>query len=290
MKKIVVGTFFVLLIIPQITSAAWWNPFTWLARNPAPIVQEVTPSNRTEVKKNYTFTNTPTPPSIKKKIETPKPVVKKITKEAPTPAPTATPVKIQKNEQQICEDTFGTSVVYSGQKNANGSPVCDCLSGYKWNSNQTSCVVVPVKTGYQICSDAFPNGTWNGTYNSDGKYNCVCISGYQWNDSRKSCEVYSAPAYAPYPTMPQYTPSAPSASSQFYNLCMGVEDDIRHEIQAGNGFANEAQIQGLVRNRKQKLGCYNGTIPTAICNDYTPTYSTDRQGSCSYHGGVMFFY
>ena len=49
---------------------------------------------------------------------------------------------------------------------------------------------VPVSTnGYQICSDEFPNETWDGTYGSNGKYNCVCQTGYTWDSSQNSCQV-----------------------------------------------------------------------------------------------------
>jgi hypothetical protein len=89
---------------------------------------------------------------------------------------------------------------------------------------------------------------------------------------------------------PQYTAPAPTANSQFQTLCTNVDSDIRQEIQSGGGTANESQIEALVQQRKQKLGCYNGSIPTAICNDFTPSYSTDRSGTCSDHGGVYIWY
>lgn len=41
MKKITIGILFGLLIIPQITLAAWWNPFTWKIFNRPPKVEEV---------------------------------------------------------------------------------------------------------------------------------------------------------------------------------------------------------------------------------------------------------
>lgn len=36
-------------------------------------------------------------------------------------------------------------------------------------------------------------------------------------------------------------------------------------------------------------GIYTSSIPTALCNDYTYSYSLTHSGSCSYHGGVLVF-
>lgn len=95
----------------------------------------------------------------------------------------------------------------------------------------------------------------------------------------------------PPPTpLPQYTTPSPTALSEFQNLCSNVENDIRNEVSAGNGFATESQIQALAYNRKKSLGCYNGTIPTAECSDFTASYSTNRSGTCSDHGGVYIWF
>ena len=47
----------------------------------------------------------------------------------------------------------------------------------------------PVQTGYQVCSTAFPNETWDGTYTSAGKYSCVCKTGYGWDSTSASCQI-----------------------------------------------------------------------------------------------------
>ncbi|MEI7810430.1 MAG: peptidoglycan-binding protein [bacterium] len=64
------------------------------------------------------------------------------------------------------------------------------------NSSNTSTNVVPnvsnisftPKTGYQICSETFPNETWDGTM-INGKYNCVCITGYVLNSIGTACQI-----------------------------------------------------------------------------------------------------
>ena len=85
------------------------------------------------------------------------------------------PVKL--SNDQICKNQYGVNSVYTGN-NSQGGLICDCTSGYTWNTGDTACVAVPAETGYQVCSETYPNETWNGTYDSSGQYNCVCDSGY----------------------------------------------------------------------------------------------------------------
>jgi peptidoglycan hydrolase-like protein with peptidoglycan-binding domain len=57
----------------------------------------------------------------------------------------------------------------------------------------------PTENGYQVCSDQFPNETWDGTYSSDGKYNCVCNSGYVLNSTETGCVAQpSCPTFSSY--------------------------------------------------------------------------------------------
>jgi hypothetical protein len=79
---------------------------------------------------------------------------------------------------QICQGQYGINSDYTGDNNSQGGLICGCSSGYTWNTGNTACVAVPPESGYQVCSAAFPNETWDGTYSSEGKYNCVCDSGY----------------------------------------------------------------------------------------------------------------
>ena len=50
-------------------------------------------------------------------------------------------------------------------------------------------VVAPVETGYQVCSEEFPNTTWDGTYGTDGKFNCPCLTGYVLSSDKTSCQL-----------------------------------------------------------------------------------------------------
>lgn len=99
---------------------------------------------------------------------------------------------IVKTDQQKCEESFGSNSLYNGQKNTSGGLICGCKSGYNWNDAQTACVVVQVKTGYQICSEQFPNETWDGTM-ANGKYNCVCLTGYILNNAGTGCQIPNKP-------------------------------------------------------------------------------------------------
>ena len=89
-----------------------------------------------------------------------------------------------KTTNQICKDNYGSHSYSTGEKNASGSPICDCTSGYIWNASQTLCVVVPVaKTGLQICQDrSGPYETYDSTANS-----CSCASGYYYGEISKQC-------------------------------------------------------------------------------------------------------
>ena len=82
------------------------------------------------------------------------------------------------SNDQICQKQYGTNSVYSGQTNSTGGLICGCASGYTWNTGTEPAACIVVKTGYQVCSNAYPNETWDGTYSSTGKYNCVCDVGY----------------------------------------------------------------------------------------------------------------
>jgi hypothetical protein len=86
--------------------------------------------------------------------------------------------KVTLTSDQICQEQYGTNSDYTGDNNSQGGLICGCASGYTWNSDDTACVEIPPESGYQVCSAAYPNETWDGTYSSDGKYNCVCDSGY----------------------------------------------------------------------------------------------------------------
>ena len=78
-----------------------------------------------------------------------------------------------------CQNQNGANATYNSTNNS-----CSCATGYTSNSNNICAVP---ESGYQICSEQFPNETWDGTYSSSGKYNCACKTGYTWNGA--SCQI-----------------------------------------------------------------------------------------------------
>lgn len=90
-----------------------------------------------------------------------------------------------KTNNQICVSDYGSHSYATGDKNADGGPVCDCKSGYTWDTTKTSCVVAPPppKTGYEICQDRNgPNATYDSASNS-----CGCASGYSLGATSQQC-------------------------------------------------------------------------------------------------------
>ncbi|NCN08150.1 hypothetical protein GW944_01080 [Candidatus Parcubacteria bacterium] len=93
-----------------------------------------------------------------------------------------------KTANQQCKDNYGVNAYSTGEKNADGGPVCDCNDGYQWNAGQTACVAVPkVKTGLEICKER--NGAF-ATYDSASN-SCGCASGYYLGETSQQCVSYT---------------------------------------------------------------------------------------------------
>lgn len=93
-----------------------------------------------------------------------------------------------KTANQQCKDDYGVNAYSTGEKNADGGPVCDCNDGYQWNAGQTACVAVPkVKTGLEICQER--NGSF-ATYDSASN-SCGCASGYSLGATSQQCVSYT---------------------------------------------------------------------------------------------------
>lgn len=56
------------------------------------------------------------------------------------PASLPTPVAPSKTNGEICRDYYGQYSVWTGQVNDKNGAICDCQSGYAWNSTRTACV------------------------------------------------------------------------------------------------------------------------------------------------------
>lgn len=89
-----------------------------------------------------------------------------------------------KTPSQICKTNYGSQSYATGDKNDDGTPVCDCNDGYQWNDAKTACVAVPaVQTPLQICQSR--NG-YNATYDSASN-SCGCPSGYSVSATTNQC-------------------------------------------------------------------------------------------------------
>ena len=324
MKKYLLVLVVLVVISPSIALASWWNPFSWFSskihvgnnENTTQVVEKKSENNLSSTSpilieiSNKTSTTSATTKISPKIVTKPKTIVNQTIKVTVPQVKTFTLsngavvdengnliTPPAKTDQQKCDDSFGLNSIDTGEKNNNGGPICSCQTGYIWNSDQTSCVVKIVKTGYQICSDAYPNETWNGTYSDTGKYNCVCKAGYIW-DSNQICQlsqtdnIISPPPQPPAPTL--VVPSVNQEQLQLNKVCWGVNKDIRDEITKSGGFATESQVEALVIKRMTGLGCFNlpppYQIPTAMCLDWTYSYSQNRSGTCSDHGGVASWF
>lgn len=84
----------------------------------------------------------------------------------------------------------GGSFKYEGMTTCM-TPLAYCQSqngpSATYDPADNSCGTSLVKTGYQVCSEKFPNTTWDGTYLSSGGYSCVCNAGYTLNTAGTAC-------------------------------------------------------------------------------------------------------
>lgn len=207
MKKILLSVL-ILVALPSIVSAVWWNPFTWFTPEPAPIT--------TSLPAPIVATPTPVVKEQAKPVEIVKPVPKPVSPPAPVVAP-----KQETIDYQALQDEMEQELKEKQEK--------------------------------------------------------------ELDDLREDIE--------------RDLRKAEKANERFYELkqvCSSVDDDVRSEISSSGGMANERQVQALVSNRMEELGCFDSVqtykIPTAICKDGTYSYSESRQGTCSWHNGVWFWY
>ncbi len=114
---------------------------------------------------------------------------------------------------KVCTKEYGSNSYWDGTKTADGLLNCSCLTGYNWDSLQTSCVVnfnllpngciskigfspttgiscssdMSIFSNNQACTKSFFNTSWNGTLSTNGGPVCDCKDGYKWNFDRTAC-------------------------------------------------------------------------------------------------------
>lgn len=84
-----------------------------------------------------------------------------------------------------CQNTYGINSKSTNEIfDSEGSTSCGCKDGFEWNSSQTSCILIPVKTNDEICQNDFGlNSYWVGTKNKNGELDCNCKTGFIWKDT-----------------------------------------------------------------------------------------------------------
>ncbi|OGG53828.1 hypothetical protein A2851_01390 [Candidatus Kaiserbacteria bacterium RIFCSPHIGHO2_01_FULL_53_29] len=120
---------------------------------------------------------------------------------------TQPPISVQQvtnapsSNEQLCRNYYGQYSTWSERADSQNALICDCLSGYVWNSNKTACVFVQLvlpKTNNQLCQDSYgKHSVWHGTMNAEGGAVCDCATGYKWNDGQAACIAIPKAPVAP---------------------------------------------------------------------------------------------
>ncbi len=89
----------------------------------------------------------------------------------------------QETNDQVCQDNYGSNSQFDGNTASDGTPYCDCKSGYEWDGSGDACATQvslqqSCQSSYGVGSYAYENGT---------KAQCGCSTGYQWNSNQSAC-------------------------------------------------------------------------------------------------------
>jgi len=187
MKKNLSVLLLIAFIIPSVAFASWWNPISWF--NNWSFNKKITPQVQV-VEKELTS---------EEKIEELQKQLDELKNEKTVSSNMITPEtkEIKEIKENTTNDKIKTVVSpqHEGCFESNG----------KWfntiTGNSCDTVTTPTKTGYELCSEAFNNGTWDGTYKSDGKLNCVCRNGYISNSDGTACQTKPTESQVQYQAM-----------------------------------------------------------------------------------------
>lgn len=194
MKKYLPVLLLVILIVPSVALASWWNPFTWKIFQK----KEVIPSAQIEVQK----TSEEKIGELQKQIDDLK---------VRQPSPTTPKTPVVKNPAKPIFSGTTTPVVtpiptvdlYAKYRDANGkiltpeefakNAYAKCASQNKVTDN-TNAVnsdgSINCITYIQSCQNEFgPGGIYSGEKDSNGNITCDCKSGYIISGDGKSCQV-----------------------------------------------------------------------------------------------------
>lgn len=304
MKKYIFLVLLGLIVVPQLVFASWWNPFTWFSTPIVPIVTApviVTPP---------VPLGTVVPPAL--------PVsVKKVTTQASLSKQANITIVVDGLNSRIKKyKDIVDSLQTADTNNSNFIATFQNQSSSPQEQNMVFSLVVG-SLAYRTVNQKIITDL--GSYITEmqnevtNAINTKIIDKTIWNEKKFNdidsfltteinialkakdtldSQIADASDYVhllseQQPSTPRYVPSyAPVTVNA---ACTTVDQDVRNEIGASGGMATETQIDALIAQREQQLGCNTSSsnqVPSAICSDGTTSYSQNRSGTCSDHGGV----
>lgn len=297
MKNKILFMVFALVIVPSVAFASWWNPFTWFSKPKvepvavAPVSQPTTstlpmaslPVVKKTTQKVVTSSDiTAWSSALNSRITNYQGVINSL--ETANSNNSNFISTLQSETSNIQEQPMVYSLIAGGlaYRTANEKILVDLNHTMQDMQNELS-VIANKHTVDTV--------TWNSQKFTD-------IDNFLTTETNAALQVKSvfdsqladATDYIHLLTQQSTSSSQPSYAPVSVNTgCATVDQDVRNEISAGNGMANEAQVEALVAQRERQLGCNTSSsnqIPSAVCSDGTTSYSENRSGTCSDHGGV----
>lgn len=263
-KKHLFGILALLVFIPQVTFAVWWNPGTWF--NNWNFSREK--FQQTEITENYF--NTPIAEVVQ--IDD-------------------TPLAVEENEEPVIDEVSPVKEIKTAQPVAKIATVVDvCLNidgvqtfipaGYSSSAN--ICTLIPV-------IDACPNiigvqatiPSGKKLYKNTG--DCLTLDEIDLLDEGSSEDSNNYQS---------------SNSVIFSEGCIEAQDyleEINEEVAEIEDLSERAdasvlRVNPAISRVNRECGLYSNPTPSARCNDGTYSYSVNNSGTCSYHGGVDYWY
>ena len=148
MKKYFLVLSLIVVIIPSVAFASWWNPFSWSIfhgnNTKTQIIENKMPEPISKNSNATTTTSTSSPKTVIKIVPTNSTVKKVETVSTPKAVNTTTSTP-KETSDQFCARVFGINSMWNGtESNDQSNKICGCKTGYQWNDTQTQCISVPV--------------------------------------------------------------------------------------------------------------------------------------------------
>jgi hypothetical protein len=89
----------------------------------------------------------------------------------------------EKDNEVVCQESFGIYSEWTGKFNNEGNPTCVCQDKYSWDGSGNVCVLK--SSLLKECQNKYGYGSFQTT--EDGKAVCGCSNGYIWNEDETKC-------------------------------------------------------------------------------------------------------